>query len=133
MESEFKRSFDSLEKLFDFTEGFFERERIGREHRFAVNLAVEELFTNMVKYNPASPAAIEVRMDRDDDQIEVVLTDRDAEPFDVTAVEGASVDKPLEERQPGKLGLFLVKKVMDRVKYEYQDRQSRITLIKKLG
>jgi anti-sigma regulatory factor (Ser/Thr protein kinase) len=43
------------------------------------------------------------------------------------------VQKPIEERPVGGLGLHLLKKVMDDVQYEYQDRESKITLVKKIG
>jgi serine/threonine-protein kinase RsbW len=132
MKKTFKRSFDSLERIFAFTERFFAREEIEESHRFAVNLAVEELFTNMVKYNADSPSEIAVQMIRRDDRLEVSVSDLEAHPFDVTRVDEARVDLPLEQRRPGGLGLHLVKKMMDDIDYDWSNGRSTITVTRML-
>jgi anti-sigma regulatory factor (Ser/Thr protein kinase) len=55
--------------------------------------------------------------------------------FDVTEAPEANVDLPIEQRRPGGLGLHLVRRMLDRVEYEYSDveRRSRIRLRKTLG
>jgi serine/threonine-protein kinase RsbW len=133
MERAFQRSFDSLEGIFAFTGDFFAREKIRPDERHAVDLAVEELFTNMVKYNGDSSTEILLRMELREGELRIVLTDPDADPFDPTAVRAPRVDRPLEEREPGRLGLFLVRKLMDRIRYDYDGRRSRITMTKTLG
>ena len=52
----FRRSFDSLEEIFAFTSEFFAAHGIDRGLLPTVDLALEELFTNMVKYSPAGDA-----------------------------------------------------------------------------
>ena len=52
----FRRSFDSLQDLFAFTAGFCARHRVDVGLLPTVDLAVEELFTNMVKYSPGGAA-----------------------------------------------------------------------------
>ena len=39
---------------------------------------------------------------------------------------------PAEEREIGDLGIFMTKKTMDEVRYEYKDGQDRLTFVKKL-
>ena len=51
MVKEFPRDFSSLSKILAFTEEFFETQGLDDEHLTRVNFAIEELFTNMVKYN----------------------------------------------------------------------------------
>jgi len=132
MRKQFARTFDSLEEIFGFAEEFFASERIDERHRFAVNFALEEIFTNMVKYNQGSEREIRIDLDRADNRLRVTLTDFDVEPFDITHATETPVDVPLEERTAGGLGLQLTKKMMDEVDYEYADRQSTITLTKLL-
>ncbi len=130
MRGRFARTFDSLEAIFGFAEEFFGREGIDKRHRFAVNFALEEIFTNMVKYNANNSNQIQIGLERADDKLLVTLTDFDVEPFDVTQVGEVRTDQPLEERKIGGLGLHLTKKMMDRVDYDYTDRRSTITLTK---
>jgi hypothetical protein len=61
------------------------------------------------------------------------LTDVDAEPFDITQADEYDTRQPLKERPIGRLGIHLVRRMVDEINYEYKDRQSKITLIKDLG
>jgi serine/threonine-protein kinase RsbW len=129
----FRRSFDSLEEIFAFTERFFARERIDPEHRFAVNLALEELFTNMVKYNGAGDADIMLRLQHAGDALLVRLSGPEAEPFDVSKLPEVDPDAPLESREPGGLGLHLVHKFVDSLDYAHAAGTATITFRKSLG
>jgi serine/threonine-protein kinase RsbW len=132
MENTFKRSFDSLEELFAFTESFLETESVGADDRHDVHFAVEELFTNMVKYNAAGHADISLTLERSGDRLLVTLTDSDSPPFDVTKSPPVDIHRPIEEREPGGLGLHLTKKVVDSIEYEHEDGCTTITFSKDL-
>lgn len=134
MRRSFERSFSALGAVFESISRFFEREGIDAGHRQVVDLAVEELFTNFVKYNPESPHRILMELSRDDVELAIVLTDFEAEPFDITALPEVDVDRPLAEREPGGLGIHLIREMMDRVEYVYDAarREGRTTMIKSL-
>ena len=53
-------------------------------------------------------------------------------PYDPLAKEDPDVTMPAEDRQIGGLGVFMVKKTMDDVAYEYRDGQNILTLKKNL-
>ncbi len=131
----FKRSFDALSTIVAFTAEVFARNRIDPALLPTVDLAVEELFTNMVKYSATSDADVRVEMTAIDGGVEVTLIDYDVEPFDVTKVPDVDIGKPIEERRPGGLGLHLIRRLLDSVEYEYskEKRQSRITFRKTTG
>jgi phosphoserine phosphatase len=131
----FGRSFDALPEIFAFTADAFARLRVDRALLPAVDFAVEELFTNMVKYSTMSGAAIRIELTRIDDGVEVTLTDYDVEPFDVTRAPEVDVTLPIERRRPGGLGLHLIRRLVDFVGYEYskEKRESRTTFRKTLG
>jgi phosphoserine phosphatase len=131
----FKRSFESIQNIFDFTSEVFDREHIDRGLLPAVDLTLEELFTNMVKYSATSDAAVRVDITTIERGVEVTLTDYDVEPFDVTRAPDADITLPIEKRKPGGLGLHLIRRLVDSVEYEYskQDRRSRITFRKTAG
>jgi serine/threonine-protein kinase RsbW len=67
------------------------------------------------------------------DVLTVRLTDFDVDPFDVTRAPQVDIDKPLQERQIGGLGLHLVRKMADTLRYEFADRRSTITFTMALG
>ena len=129
---EFPRSLAAVSDLLDWAERFFEAARIPADHRFGIQLGLEELFTNLVKYG-AGEHPIEIELVRRDSLLLASLTDQDVEPFDPTAAPDADTTLPLDARKPGGLGLHLVRRVVDRVDYTYQNRCSRTTLIKRLG
>ena len=133
----FGRSFGSIEKIFEFTSDFFARGQVDARLLPPVDLVVEELFTNMVKYGAAVDPGTEVRIDIEkiDGGVEVILTDRGVEPFDVTRAPDARTDIPVEEREPGGLGLHLIRRLVDSWDYEYaaERRESRIRFRKTLA
>lgn len=132
MKRSFGRSFAELPRAFEFTAEFFAAARIAESHRLAIDFAVEEIFTNMVKYHPQAAGEIDIELERDGEIARVALIDRDVEPFDVTATEAPDTSAPLEGRQVGGLGLHLTRQMMTTVSYEYDDRTSRVVMTKEL-
>jgi phosphoserine phosphatase len=129
----FKRSYDSLEGIFRFVEEFLAGRSIDVALREPVCFIVEELFTNMVKYNPDAIRDIALSFGQNNSTLTVRLTDFDVAPFDVTRAPPVDVTKPLEERAIGGLGLHLVRQMADTIRYEYADGRSTITFTKALG
>jgi anti-sigma regulatory factor (Ser/Thr protein kinase) len=131
-EARFARSFESLPAIFGFTAAAFARAGIDPGLRQDVDFALEELFTNMVKYSAASRADVRIELTPIEGGVEVTLTDYDVEPFDVTKAPDAEVNLPIEQRHPGGLGLHLIRRLLDSIEYEYskEHRQSRITFRK---
>lgn len=130
MQKKFTRSYDSLEKIFEFTELFFEKESIEESVRYPVHFVMEELFTNMVKYNPGKSSDILLNVDNVNGGITVSLTDYDVDAFDVTAAREVDIQSPVDKRRVGGLGLHLIQKMVDSLEYDYTDRQSTITFTK---
>ena len=128
----FDRSFDSLQEIFAFTSAFFASHRIDSDLLPVIDLTVEELFTNMVKYSPAGDAQVRIDMAAIAGGVETVLTDYDVEQFDVTRAPDVDINMPIEQRNPGGLGLHLIRRLVDSMAYEYSQerRQSRITFRK---
>jgi anti-sigma regulatory factor (Ser/Thr protein kinase) len=133
MERKFARTIDALDDVFGFVSEFAVHNGLGDSVAFKLDLAIEELFVNMVKYNPDSHSDILISISKGDDSLVLTLTDFDVEPFDVTAADAYDIGQPLESRPIGSLGIHLVKSIIDEISYEYKDRQSKITLIKNLG
>jgi anti-sigma regulatory factor (Ser/Thr protein kinase) len=129
----YPRSLGALESIVADTAGFFARHGIDPGLRTAVDLAIEELFVNMVKYNRGTTHDIRIGMRAQGGGIEVELTDFDVERFDPTRAAPPDLDAPLDQREPRGLGIYLVLQVVDSIRYEFRDRQSRITFSKGVG
>lgn len=87
---------------------------------------------NMVKYNRGTHHDITLRMDWIGDAVEVSLTDYDVEPYDPTRAPELDIDAPLAARRPGGMGLYLVSKMVDAIRYEYRNRESKVTFTKSM-
>ncbi|MCH8123328.1 MAG: ATP-binding protein [Bacteroidetes bacterium] len=132
MERTFSRSLDSLGDIVSFLKGAADTLSLDEKTRFAVNMAVEELFTNMIKYGIGGDDSIEVGLEKENSQLIIRLVDPNSEPFDLTDLQAVDTSAPLEERRPGGLGIHLVKCLMDEVRYEYKNKVTRIRLVKNL-
>jgi serine/threonine-protein kinase RsbW len=133
MERAFKRDLDALVDVFTCVSGFVSEHGLDDATAYALNLAIEELFVNMVRYNPENPNDIVINLEADSGSVTASLTDFDVEPFDLTRFEPYDASRPLAERRPGGLGIHLVRSVMDEVSYKYRDRESKIVVTKYLG
>lgn len=127
MQKNFSRSLGELANIVAFTESFFAAEKLDSALRHIVDLCVEELFVNMVTYNTETTEDIMIEMTENDSGVVVSLTDFDVERFDPSELPPTDVNAPLEHREPGGLGLYLVMKMADSIHYEYRDRVSRVT------
>lgn len=132
MQRSFKRDLSSLEPLFEFTGNFARTHRLADTIAFVMNLAVEELFTNMVKYGGGDDRVF-VALDVLGDDLVIELVHRGADAFDPTTAAPVDPTLPLAARKPGGLGLQLVRSVMDLVDFEHRDGAARVTATKHMG
>ncbi len=124
-----QRELAELGTLVDQTARFFEEHRIDPDLRNTVDLALEELFVNLVRHNKGQ-YPIDVSWDVHGKGIKVTLIDRDVEAFDPTAAPDPDLTLSAKDRRPGGLGVYLTRKLVDSLSYDYHNRISTITFTK---
>ena len=126
----FRRSVDSVAGIYRFSEDVMAAAGIDESVRFTVHLAMEELFVNLVTYNPGARRDILIEVDIADGSVVVTITDHDAAEFDVTKARPVDTGASLRERKPGGLGLHLIQHMVDTLEYDYRDGRSKIRFSK---
>jgi serine phosphatase RsbU (regulator of sigma subunit)/anti-sigma regulatory factor (Ser/Thr protein kinase) len=126
----FNRNLNSLEKIFAFT-----ATEVEAALRPDVDLALEELFTNIVRHGRPSGTPVRIDISPIAGGVEVSLIESEAEAFDPTRAPEVDISLPLERRRPGGLGIHLVRKVVDSIEYRYapESRIGRTTFRKTRG
>jgi serine/threonine-protein kinase RsbW len=123
-----------LERITQFLESYGETWGFDSKTIFTLNLVLEELITNTVfyGYDDTDKHDISIRMVFDNDLITLTIED-DGKPFDPFIVEKPEdLNKPLEERKIGGLGIHFVREIMDTYSYKRIKNTNRLVLTKKI-
>ena len=126
---------ENLEEVLGFVDRHLEAMDCSPKVSVQIDVAVEELFVNIAHYaySPGTgDATIDVEILKDPAAIAITFTDR-GKPFDPLAKEDPDITLSAEERQIGGLGIYMVKKSMDEVVYEYKDGQNILCIKKNLN
>ena len=101
--------------------------------RMQIDIAIDELFGNIAcyAYNPGTGAAT-VRVEITEDPLAAVITFIDSGvPYDPLKKQDPDTALSAEERQIGGLGIYMVKKSMDGISYEYTNGQNILSIMKR--
>lgn len=99
-----------------------------------IDIAIDELFGNIAHYayNPDVGEAT-VCVEVTEEPLAVVITFIDkGVPYDPLAKADPNITLSAEEREIGGLGIFMVKKTMDEITYEYKDGQNILKIKKNI-
>ncbi|MBN2263954.1 MAG: ATP-binding protein [Prolixibacteraceae bacterium] len=98
-----------------------------------LNLVIEEAITNVVfyAYDDKLPHLIDIDFELDGNELVIVISD-DGTPFDPTKKTDPDISLSVDDRQVGGLGIFLIRKIMDKVSYRRENKKNILTLVKTL-
>ncbi len=102
------------------------------KQQIQIDIAAEEIFVNIAHYayvTGTGEATIQMEVYNDPSGIEITFIDRGI-PYDPLAKPDPDVTLSANERKIGGLGIFMVKKSMDEVRYEYRDGCNVLTVKK---
>ncbi len=117
-----------------FVEEQLEQYNCPMKAQMQIDIAIDELFSNIAQYayTPNTGKAT-VRVEVTENPMVVVITFIDnGIPYDPLAKADPNVSLPADEREIGGLGIFMVKKSMDEITYEYKDGQNILKIKKKI-
>jgi len=123
---------ENIEVVTDFVNQQLEELACPMKAQMQINIAIDELFSNIAhySYNPEIGQAT-VRVEVMENPLAVSITFIDnGVPFDPLSKEDPDLTLSAEERQIGGLGIYMVKKSMDEITYEYKDGQNILSIKK---
>ena len=99
-----------------------------------IDIAIDELFSNIAHYayHPGvGPATVRVEVVEDPMAVVITFIDEGV-PYDPLSTEDPDTSLSAEERQIGGLGIYMVKKSMDEVVYEYKEGRNILRIKKNI-
>ena len=124
----------NLDEVLAFLDGELEVMECGMKEQIQLDVAVEEIFVNIASYAYAPNtgyALIQIEEQKDPKRVQITFVDEGV-PYDPLAKEDPDVTLSAEERQIGGLGIYMVKKSMDNMTYEYKDKKNILTIEKNI-
>ena len=125
---------ENIEKVTAFVDEQLESLNCPIKAKMQIDIAIDELFGNIVHYayNPEIGSAT-VRVEVTNNPLSVIITFIDnGIPYDPLAKPDPNITLSAEDRQIGGLGIYMVKKSMNEIFYEYKDGQNILTIKKNI-
>lgn len=125
---------ENIQTVTDFVDGQLEELGCSVKAQMQIDIAIDELFGNIVHYayNPeVGPVTVRVEVTEDPLAVSITFIDNGV-PYDPLAKTDPDVTLSAEEREIGGLGIFMVKKSMDEISYEYRSGQNILTIKKNM-
>ena len=125
---------ENIALVTDFVNSILEKNECSMKVQMEIDIVIDEIFSNIAyyAYAPGSgEATVQVEIEDSPKRMELVFIDRRI-PYNPLENKDPDGTLDIEERKIGGLGIFLVKKMMDEVLYEYVDGQNILKLIKDL-
>lgn len=125
---------ENLDEIIQFVDNELESAECSMKVQMQVQLAVEEIFVNIANYAytpEEGTATISVDRTEDGALLRIVFKDNGT-PYDPLAKDDPDITLNAKDRSIGGLGIFITKKSMDNISYEYKDGQNVLTLEKRI-
>ena len=122
----------NLQQVLDFVDENLKSMRCPMKILMQIDVAVEEIYVNVASYAYApNTGDVTIRMELQEHPRTVVITFIDSGiPYNPLAKADPDVTLSAEERAIGGLGIYMVKKSMDKMEYEYTDKQNILKMYK---
>ena len=120
---------ESIPQVAAFVEEHLEAFEVPTKISMKLMVALDEIYSNIVRYSGASQA--QIRVSKEADTLQLIFRD-DGKPYNPLDAEIPDVSASAQERAIGGLGIFMVRKMMDDMEYMYKDGHNVLTLSMKI-
>lgn len=129
-----KSDLEELKNLCRYCENFGQSIGLSKKFIFETNLALDELFTNIVSYSFSDHKEhfITINITKQRDMVTLRIED-DGLPFNPIKATPPDFGCDLEDIQIGGLGIHIIKRLMDEISYERSNGKNILTLKKAIG
>lgn len=120
---------DSLSEIGQYVNAAAQAAGLDKKVAYRLRLAVDEVATNSIIHGyeeSGTSGDLVVRSEMDAEKLTIILEDS-APPFDLRSLQERPdhIDKPVEDRPIGGLGVYLTVKNVDKFDYEYANNHNR--------
>lgn len=133
-EKEFIANDEELQNVLNFVSGCIEDE-CSPAITMKLEISVEEIFVNISHYaykdTEEKTGKVRITCGIENDLMKITFADKGI-PYNPLEKEDPDITLNAQERPIGGLGIFMVKKYMQDIRYEHKDGENRLTLIMKL-
>ena len=129
---------ENVDKVVDFVNSELEAKDCSIKAQTQIDVAIDELFSNIANYayvGEVGDAIIQISFEEIDDcqsNICMIKFIDSGKPYNPLEKEDPDTSLSAEEREIGGLGIFIVKKTMDDMQYEYKNGQNILSIKKKI-
>ena len=129
-----RNQLSEAEKLSRRLKGFANRTGLTKAELNSINLAIEELFTNIVNYGFTDSGIhwVKVAISLEDNQVAIELSDEGI-AFNPVLRSPPDTICPVEQRRIGGLGIHLCRNLMDEINYQRKGLKNIVTMKKRLS
>ena len=129
-----KATLENIPRVTEFIDQLLEERDCPMKAQMQIDVAIDELFGNIAHYaygEGTGDATVRFDFDEESRMASIAFVDGGV-PFNPLAQEDPDVTLSAEERKVGGLGIFLVRKTMDRLEYKHENGYNTLTVWKKI-
>lgn len=123
---------EQIETVMEFVNAELEKLDCPMKARIQLDIAIDEIVSNIAYYaygEKTGTVTVRIEALQEENGVQLMFLDSGV-PYDPLTRQDPDISAEIEERKEGGLGIFLVRKTMDDMKYEYKDGQNCLTIRK---
>ena len=123
---------EQIETVTEFVNAELEKLDCPMKARIQLDIAIDEIVSNISYYaygEKTGSVTVRIEALQEENGVQLMFLDSGV-PYDPLTRQDPDISAEIEERKEGGLGIFLVRKTMDDMKYEYKDGQNCLTIRK---